>query len=196
VLLPDRTVLVTGGSLKQEDQPLARLQAEIFDPATGSWTPVARSQVPRLYHSTAVLLPDGRVVAAGGNPEGGAHVQWDEDPEEEMRLELYSPPYLFRGPRPTIGAVPTDWTYGQIVAIPSPQAGRLRWAHLMRPCVTTHSFDGSQRLVDLPIASQAGGVVKAGVPQNRNVAPPGWYMLFVVSQEGVPSVASWIQLAG
>lgn len=196
VLLPDRTVLVTGGSLKQEDQPLARLQAEIFDPATGSWTPVARSQVPRLYHSTAVLLPDGRVVAAGGNPEGGAHVQWDEDPEEEMRLELYSPPYLFRGPRPTIGAVPTEWSYGQTVAIPSPQAGRLRWAHLMRPCVTTHSFDGSQRLVDLPIASQAAGVVKAGVPQNRNVAPPGWYMLFVVSQEGVPSVASWIHLAG
>jgi len=196
VLLPDRTVLVTGGSLKQEDQPLARLQAEILDPATGSWTPVARSQVPRLYHSTAVLLPDGRVVAAGGNPEGGTHVEWDQDPEEEMRLELFSPPYLFRGPRPTIGAVATEWTYGQTIAIPSPEAGSLRWAHLMRPCVTTHSFDGSQRLVDLPIASQAAGVVKATVPANRNIVPPGWYMLFVVSQNGVPSVASWVHLAG
>jgi hypothetical protein len=195
VLLPDRTVLVTGGSLKQEDQPLARLQAEIFDPATGSWTPVARAQVPRLYHSTALLLPDGRVVTAGGNPEGGTHIPWDQDPEEEMRLEVFSPPYLFRGPRPTIGAVDAQWTYGQTVAIPSPQAGRLRWAHLLRPCVTTHSYDTSQRLVDLPIASQAAGTVKAAVPRNPKVAPPGWYMLFVVSQEGVPSVASWVRLS-
>ncbi|HTO74098.1 MAG TPA: galactose oxidase-like domain-containing protein, partial [Gemmatimonadales bacterium] len=194
VLLPDRTVMVTGGSLKQEDQPLARLQAEIFDPATASWTPVAKSQVARLYHSTALLLPDGRVVAAGGNPEGGTHIPWDQDPEEEMRLELFSPPYLFRGPRPTIGAVATEWTYGQTVSIPSPQAGNLRWAHLIRPCVTTHSFDGSQRLVDLPIASQAGGVVKVTVTASRNVAPPGWYMLFLVSQDGVPSVASWVHL--
>jgi hypothetical protein len=66
----------------------------------------------------------------------------------------------------------------------------------MRPCVTTHSFDGSQRLVDLPIASQAAGTVKVAVTLNRNLAPPGWYMLFVVSQDGVPSVASWVHLAG
>jgi hypothetical protein len=195
VLLPDRTVFVTGGSLKQEDQPLARLQAELFDPATGHWTPVAKSQVARLYHSTAVLLPDGRVVAAGGNPDGGTHVQWDQDPEEEMRLEVYSPPYLFKGPRPTIGAVPGEWTYGQAVAITSPQAGQLRWAQLIRPCVTTHSFDGSQRLVDLPITSQAAGVVKVQVTDNPNLAPPGWYMLFLVSRDGVPSVASWVHLA-
>jgi hypothetical protein len=196
VLLPDRTVLVTGGSLKQEDQPLARLQAEIYDPATGHWTPVARAKVPRLYHSTALLLPDGRVVAAGGNPEGGTHVQWDQDPEEEMRLEVYSPPYLFKGPRPTLGAVPVEWGYGQPVELPSPQAGQLRWAHLIRPCVTTHSFDGSQRLVDLPIATQGAGKLRVQVPANRNLAPPGWYMLFVVDQAGVPSVASWVHLAG
>jgi hypothetical protein len=113
-----------------------------------------------------------------------------------MRLEVFSPPYLFRGPRPTIGAVPAEWAYGQAVAIPSPQAGSIRWAHLMRPCVTTHSFDTSQRLVDLPIVSQAAGVVRATVSANRNLAPPGWYMLFLVSQAGVPSVASWVHLAG
>jgi len=196
VLLPDRTVFVTGGSLKQEDQPLARLQPELFDPATGQWTPVARSQVPRLYHSTALLLPDGRVVAAGGNPDGGVHVQWDQDPEEEMRLEVYSPPYLFRGARPTLGPVPAAWGWGQQLDLPSPQAGRLRWAELLRPCVTTHSFDGSQRLVDLPILSQGAGKARVEVPANRNLAPPGWYMLFVVDLDGVPSVASWVQLAG
>ena len=113
-------------------------------------------QVPRLYHSTAVLLPDGRVVAAGGNPEGGTHVKWDQDPNEEMRLEIFSPPYLFKGPRPVITNAPQPWTYGQAINITSPQAGSLKWAHLIRPCVTTHSFDGSQRLIDLPITSQIG----------------------------------------
>jgi hypothetical protein len=135
-------------------------------------------------------------VAAGGNPDGGTHVQWDQDPEEEMRLEIFSPPYLFKGARPTLGAVPTEWGYGQAVDLPSPQAGQLRFAHLIRPCVTTHSFDGSQRLVDLPIASQTAGKVRVQVPANRNLAPPGWYMLFVVNQGGVPSVASWIHLTG
>jgi hypothetical protein len=195
VLLPDRTVFVTGGSLKQEDQPLARLTPEIYDPATDTWTPMAPSTVPRLYHSTAILLPDATVVAAGGNPEGGTHVEWDDDPDEEMRLEVFSPPYLFRGPRPTITAAPAQCTYGQVIQVNSPQSASIRWASLIRNCVTTHSFDGSQRLVDLEISSRAGGVVAAKVPQNRNLAPPGWYMLFLVDNNGVPSVARWIQVA-
>lgn len=194
VLLPDHTVFVTGGSLKQEDQPLARLTPEIYDPATDTWTPMAPSTVPRLYHSTAILLPDATVVSAGGNPEGGTHVQWDDDPEEEMRLEVFSPPYLFRGPRPTITAAPAQCTYGQAVPIQSPQSASIRWASLIRNGVTTHSFDGSQRLVDLDISSRTGGVVTAKVPQNRNLAPPGWYMLFLVDNNGIPSVARWIQL--
>ena len=98
VLLPDRTVFVTGGSLKQEDVPLARLQSEIYDPVKDEWTLTASCTVPRLYHSTALLLPDGRVVAAGGNPEATELVEWDKDPiHEEMRLEIFSPPYLFKG---------------------------------------------------------------------------------------------------
>ena len=194
VLLPDRTVFVTGGSLKQEDTPLARLQPEIYDPGTNKWTPMAPSTVPRLYHSTAILLPDARVLSAGGNPEGGAHVQWDQDPEEEMRLEIFSPPYLFRGPRPTITAAPAQCTYGQTIQISSPQPANIRWASLIRNGVTTHSFDGSQRLVDLPISSRAGGIT-ATVPQNPNIAPPGWYMLFLTDTNGVPSVASWTQLS-
>jgi hypothetical protein len=194
VLLPDHTVFVTGGSLKQEDQPLARLQPEIYDPATNTWTPMAQSTVPRLYHSTALLLPDGRVVAAGGNPEGGTHVQWDQDPNEEMQLEVFSPPYLFRGPRPPITAAPTQCAHGQTIQIRSPQAANIRWASLVRNCVTTHSFDGSQRLVDLDVVSRNGGVVTATVPRNANIAPPGWYMLFLVDNAGIPSVANWIHL--
>ncbi len=194
VLLADRTVFVTGGSLKQEDQPLARLQSEIYDPASDTWTLTAASTVPRLYHSTALLLPDGRVVTAGGNPEGGTHVQWNQDPREEMRLEIFSPPYLFKGPRPSIEAVPEQWTYGQTVEIGSAQTGALRWAHLIRNGVTTHSFDTNQRLVDLPILSQANRIVRVAVPTNPNIAPPGWYMLFVVDNNGVPSISKWVRL--
>ena len=100
VLLPDRTVFASGGSLKQESAPLSRLQAELYDPATAAWRLMATAQVPRLYHSTALLLPDGRVVAAGSNPEGGHSVAWGRppDPDEELRLEIFSPPYLFAVP--------------------------------------------------------------------------------------------------
>jgi hypothetical protein len=194
VLLPDRTVFVTGGSLKQEDQPLARLQPEIYDPAANTWTPMAAATVPRLYHSTALLLPDARVVAAGGNPDAGDHVLWDQDPEEEMRLEVFSPPYLFKGPRPSIQSAPAHCTYGETIRIQTAQAASIRWVSLVRPCVVTHSFDGSQRLVDLAIASRTGGSVSALVPANRNLTPPGWYMVFLVDDNGVPSVASWIQV--
>ena len=194
VLLPDHTVFVSGGSLKQEDAPMARLQGEIYDPETDTWTPTASAIVPRLYHSTALLLPDATVVTAGSNPDGGAHVIWDDDPNEEMRLEVFSPPYLFKGPRPVISTAPAKCTYGESIQIKSPQSANIRWASLLRNCVTTHSYDGSQRLVDLEVTSLANGTVTATVPQNPNLAPPGWYMLFLVDNNGVPSVANWILL--
>jgi hypothetical protein len=114
-----------------------------------------------------------------------------------MHLEIYSPPYLFppERPRPLIQAAPEDWTYDQLVDIQSPQAGALRWAHLIKNGVTTHSVDGSQCLVDLPINRQERGVVGVQVTNNRNIAPPGWYMLFIVSNDGVPSIAQWIHLS-
>ena len=185
---------MTGGSLHQEDTPLARLQSEIYDPATDTWTPTAPSTVARLYHSTAVLMPDATVVTAGGNPEGGTHVQWDHDPEEEMRLEVFHPPYLFKGPRPVITGAPGQASYGQSIQIKSPQAGSIRWVSLMRNCVTTHSFDGSQRLVDLEGINRAGTTLTATIPPNRNLTPPGWYMLFIVDNNGIPSVATWIKV--
>ena len=194
VILPDHTVLVSGGSLKQEDEPFARLQAEIYDPQSDSWRLMAAATVPRLYHSTALLLPDGRVVAAGGNPEGGTHVDWDVDPMEEMRLEIFSPPYLFKGPRPAITAVATEWKYGETMTIDTPQASTIHWASLVKNGATTHSFDSGQRLVDLDIGARTNGSLQATVTTNPNVAPPGWYMLFLVDQEHIPSVATWIHL--
>jgi hypothetical protein len=199
VLLPDRTVFVSGGAMTHEETgkpPTARLQSETYDPATDTWRSGAVASVIRMYHSIALLLPDGRVVTASGNPPPyGQLPQWLEQPNEELKIEVYSPPYLFAGPRPTIANVATEWTYGQPVTIGTPQAGNIRWAQLIRNGVTTHSFDNSQRLVDLPIGSQAQAKVNVTAPPSPTVAPPGWYMLFLVDNGGVPSVATWIHVA-
>jgi hypothetical protein len=196
VLLPDRTVFVSGGALAREERVVARLEGELYDPATDTWRITAAATVPRLYHSVALLLADGRVVAAGGNPPPfGDQVEWEPaDENEELRLEVYSPPYLFAGPRPVISAVPTEWSHGQQVEVGTPQAGDVRWLSLVRPGATTHAFDNSQRLVDVPITEQGAGVVRATVPAEPTLAPPGWYMLFLVDTAGVPSVASWVHL--
>jgi hypothetical protein len=196
VLLPDRTVLVVGGALRRESEIRARLQAEIYDPAADRWSVAAPAAVSRKYHSVALLLPDGRVVAAGGNPERGVQVAWEPpDPNEEMRLEVFSPPYLFRGARPVITGAPEDWRHGSTVTVGTDRPADIRWASLIYPGVTTHSFNNTQRLVDLPIGRRRAGDIRVRVPPNRNLAPPGWYMLFLTDTAGVPSVAAWIRLA-
>ena len=195
VLLPDRTVFVTGGSLKQEDAPLARLQAEIYNPVANEWTLTAACTVPRLYHSTALLLPDATVVTAGGNPEGGKHVAWGQDPNEELRLEIFSPPYLFRGPRPIIGSAPGELKYGQTVVIGTPDAAAIQFVSLVRNGVTTHSYDTNQRLIDAPISARQAAQLSIHVTPERNLAPPGHYMLFLVNAAGVPSMAAWVHLS-
>ncbi len=199
VLLPDRTVFVSGGAIQHEQAnvpPIARLQSEIYDPATDTWRPGAVASVIRMYHSVALLLPDGRVATASGNPPPYGHLApWQPpQPNEEMRIEMYSPPYLTATSRPAITAVPMEWHYATTVGIESPQAGDILWAELLRSGITTHAFDNSQRLVDLPIATQAGGVVDVTAPAEATLAPPGWYMLFLVSNARVPSVATWIHL--
>ncbi len=200
-LLPDRTVLITGGSHQREQATVATNRAELFDPAhpERGWVQLAAATVPRLYHSVALLLPDARVVTACGNPERGQHVAWGQDaPNEELRLEIFSPPYLdpTRGPRPTIGDVPVEWRYGQSVTVVTADAPHLRDVSLVRPGATTHSFNTSQRLVDLPITARDGAGVTVHVTDEPNLAPPGWYMLFLTTTNGVPSVATWVHLVG
>ncbi len=186
VILPDRTVLVTGGGLHGETRADAVHLAEIYDPATNTMRSVAEATVSRLYHSVALLLPDGRVVTAGSNPDRG---------DDELRLELYHPPYLFRGPRPLLDSAPPEWTYGATVEISTPSAMTLKWAQLVRPMATTHSADTSQRLVDLPIVCRDACTITVEVTDNPNLAPPGWYMLFVVDDCDIPSIALWVHLA-
>src|SRR5947209_365724 len=121
VLLPDRTVFVSGGAINHEEAgvaPVARLQSELYDPETDTWRPGATASVVRMYHSIALLLPDGRVVTASGNPPPYGNLPgWIEQPNEELHLEMYSPPYMFAGSRPTIVNAPGEWNYATTVAV-------------------------------------------------------------------------------
>ena len=206
VLLPDRTVIAVGGGVTREASARSALvdpqggrevfEAEIYDAVQDTWTVTAPATIARLYHSVALLLPDGRVVSAGGNPDKGSQVAWlPPDPEEEMRLEIYSPPYLFKKKtRPVIQSVPQEIAYDSSVDIQTPQAAQIKWISLIRPGLATHSFNGTQRLVDVSFTAAPPVTLHVKVPKDRNIAPPGWYMLFLTDTDGVPSVAHWVHL--
>jgi Galactose oxidase-like, Early set domain len=184
VLLPDRTVLACNGSAMGEDVTASPLPAEIYDPSTSTWTVDATPTVPRVYHSIALLLPDGRVVTAGGNPQRGV---------DELRIEIYRPWYMDQQ-RPVIQSATQSITYGRTLSIQTPQAASIEWVSLIRPGAPTHSMDTEQRLIDMPITARTNTSLTASVTNNANLAPPGWYMLFITTTGGVPSVAAWVQL--
>ena len=146
---------------------------------------MASLSVDRLYHSTALLLPDGRVLS-GGTTGGG---------DNNKDAEIYSPPYLFRGPRPTITSAPSAVTYGKTFFILTPDAADITKVTLVRLGSVTHSFDQNQRFVTLP-SSQASGGLNVTVPSNENLAPRGHYMLYILDGDGVPSVARFVRLEG
>jgi hypothetical protein len=177
-LLPDRTVLASNGA--QHNRADDVLTAAIYQPDTGTWTSVAPDPVARNYHSTALLLPDGRVVALGSNPA---------DNTFEMQISIYEPPYLFKGDRPTVSGVPAAAEYGQTISMET--TGDVVEAQLLRPMSVTHQSDPNARLVDLP-QNTSGGQTTVTIPDNPNVLPPGPYMLMVTDSQGVPSIASWI----
>jgi hypothetical protein len=190
-ILPDGNVLATGGSRNTDafDESQAVLAAELWSPATETWTTVASMSVPRLYHSIALLLPDGRVLAAGGgrfgNPTGDFH--------DKLNAQIYSPPYLFKGARPSVTAVANVLSYGAGFTVSTPDAARIASVVLIAPGAVTHGFDQGQRFVPLSF-TVTGGTLNVQAPANAAQAPPGHYMLFIVDGNGVPSVAPIVKL--
>ena len=190
VVLPNGNVFETGGGLLDREDPVyeasminvAKLEAN--PSSEGAYTEMATDPVPRGYHSQSFLLPDGRVLSIGNNPGDGSF---------EMRMSIYSPPYLFHGARPQITGVQSssNWTYGGTYNITTNQP--ITSAELIRPASVTHQSDPNQRLVALPI-SGTGTSVSLNLTSNANIAPPGWYMLFVNNANGVPSVAKWVHV--
>lgn len=180
VILPDGKVFVVGGRSDFDGSPTPVLTPEIFDPQTLTWDMVEPHQIPRRYHSTAILLPDARVLVAGGDfqPSG----------------EIYSPPYLFQGNRPTIVSAPGILRYGEDFDLNFTSTTTTNTVALIRFSSVTHSVNFGQRYVHLAEQTTGGGTYTIIAPTTANLAPPGYYMLFVTDQDGVPSVAATVQL--
>lgn len=187
-LLPDGKVFVSGGSSGRgsNNEQAAVLHSEIWDPQTEQFSPMASMAVPRVYHSTALLLPDGSVLSAGGG-EGRKGIN-------RLNAEIYYPPYLFRGERPTIAAAPEEVRYGETFFVHSedaPQIGEVTWVRLSS---VTHGFNMNQRLNRLQFQTDPGGLVVTA-PANPNACPPGHYLLFILNNQGVPSEARIVRIS-
>jgi hypothetical protein len=180
-ILPDGTVLVTGGSSGSgfDNNASPVLPAELWNPNTETWTIMDSLSVYRGYHSTAVLLPDGRVYSGGGDAASS---------------QVFSPPYLFWGPRPSITSVPANVVGGQTFFVATPDAATITAVNWISPAATTHTFNQNQRFNHLSFTQTAGGL-NVTPPSNANMAAPGYYMLFLINSSGVPSVGAFVNVS-
>jgi hypothetical protein len=188
-MLADGSVLAVGGE-PTSDQGIVLtgvLPTEIWNPTTETWTQGAPIGAPRNYHSTAVLLPDGRVLVAGGG-----HTNGRLDPGQ-YSAQIYSPAYLFNGARPAIGSAPAATASGGTISVTTPDAASINAVNLVSLGADTHQADMNQHFVPLSFTT-GGGTLNVQIPAAAT-APPGNYMLFIVNAAGVPSVASSIRIA-
>ncbi|MBL6765310.1 MAG: DUF1929 domain-containing protein [Verrucomicrobiae bacterium] len=198
-LLPDGKVLVTGGSSSPgfNIHAGAVRWAEIWDPETERWTPLAAAQRYNGYHCNALLLPDGRVVTTGGgHPNPPDAPTAGEAPEfgAEPSAEFYHPSYLFNGARPSITSAPSAVTYGETFYVETPDAANVAKVSWIKLGNTTHAFNQNQRINFLSFTNSAGGIWCAA-PDNPYLCTPGHYMMFLLNSNGVPSVASIVRVA-
>jgi hypothetical protein len=189
-VLPDGRVFVSGGSFVSNQANGVAYTAKIWNPANNSWTTAATAAKMRLYHSVSMLLPDGRVLTGGGGAPG---------PVTNLNAEIYSPPYLYKqdwsgtlATRPVITAAPTTATWAKTVSVSTNVSG-ISKVTLVKTGSVTHTVDFDQRFLNLSYAG-TGTTLTVSMPANANVAPPGYYMLFVFDKAGVPSVARIIKL--
>jgi galactose oxidase len=193
-ILADGQVLVTGGTSGPGFNDVTRpvYDAELWNPATEQWKTMARESVVRTYHSTAVLLPNGRVLSSGSGEGGGVAYE-----NSQLSAQVFTPPYLYNADgslaaRPVVSSAPSRLSYGQAFTIQTPDAGSIAKITLIRLSSVTHAFNQSQ-LINRPTFSATGSTTLSVTgPKNANVVPPGPYMLFLVNAKGVPSKAKMV----
>jgi WD40 repeat protein len=195
-ILADGSVLVTNGSSGPgfNDYTSPVFDAELWRPASESWSLMARESAGRTYHSTTVLLPDGRVLSGGAGEGGGVDYA-----KSQLTLQIFEPPYLYNADgtlasRPAITSSPARLTYGQQFTVQTPNAASVTRGTLIRLSSVTHAFNQSQLIYPLTFAPSGSGAVAATAPANANLAPPGPYMLFLLNAKGVPSKARMISV--
>jgi Domain of unknown function (DUF1929) len=189
-VMADGRVFVSGGSMESNVANGVAYTAKIWNPANNGWTTAATAARMRLYHSTSILLPDGRVLTGGGGAPG---------PVVNTNAEVYTPPYLYKqdwsgalATRPVITSAPTTATWGKPISVTTDVAGFSKVA-LVKTGSVTHTLDFDQRYLT-PTYTALGTKLTITMPASANTAPPGFYMLFVFNSAGVPSVAKIIKL--
>lgn len=189
-VVADGRIVVTGGSLKSNQLVGVSTHALIWDPATNKWTKGAKgSGRSRLYHSTALLLPDATVLVGGGGARG---------PQTNLNVEKYFPPYLYTAagafaPRLKILTVPAKLTHGRQFKVTVNKAWRARRVTLIKTGSVTHSLNMEQRFMELPF-TRSGPTLRINAPASAALAPPGMYLLFIIDADGVPSVGKLVAL--
>ncbi|MEV7432837.1 kelch motif-containing protein [Streptomyces griseoviridis] len=192
-VLPDDTVLVSGGSQDYRGRGDSNiLQARLYHPDTNTFDRVADPLVGRNYHSGSILLPDGRVMFFGSDPLYADKAN-TKPGRFEQRIEIYTPPYLYRDARPTLSGGPRTIARGGSGTFSSPQASEVKKVRLIKPSASTHVTDVDQRSIALDF-EVAGDKITVTVPKNKNLVQSGWYMLFVDDDQGTPSEAQWVRV--
>jgi Domain of unknown function (DUF1929)/Kelch motif len=196
-ILADGRVLVTGGTnasgFNGPPSNAAVLAAELWDPATERWTTLARMTHYRVYHSTALLLPDGRVLSVGSGAPAAAGLT------DDFTAEIFTPPYLYNSDgtlatRPAITSAPASVTYSQSFAVQMSApttVSKVMWISLAS---VTHSYNENQRAMKLTFTASSTTGITVTAPARAALAPPGYYLLFVLDSRGVPSVAKIVRI--
>jgi galactose oxidase len=196
-ILADGKVLVTGGTnapgFDNPPSSAAVLAAELWDPATEHWQTLARMTHYRLYHSTALLLPDGRVLSMGSGSPAATGLT------DDYTAEIFSPPYLFNGDgtpatRPAISAAPTSVTYNQAFTVHTPAPASIRRVMWISLSSVTHSYNENQRAMRLNFSGSGTSAITVVAPARAALAPPGYYLMFILDNRGVPSVAKIVRI--
>jgi hypothetical protein len=192
-VLPDGQVLVTGGTSAAGFNTLsgAVRTAEVWNPQTGHWSPLAANAVDRVYHSVSLLLPDGTVLHGAS---GDANDLNGQPYPARRNHEIFRPPYLFKGARPTISSLSkTSVGYGETFTVNTAFAAQITGVRWIRLGSVTHAFDANQRANTLTF-SRGSGLVRVTAPANSRRAPPGHYLLFLLNRNGVPSAGRVVRV--